>query len=78
MEKLTNLPWVTENKWQNWDWIKVGWTLQYVFFFLYQAALSELRSSMKQQLQSCPFIPSKDPFDHNYTSQNSPFSYFLL
>lgn len=33
---------------------------------------------MKQQLLSCPFIPSKDPFDHNYISQNSPFYYKSL
>lgn len=33
---------------------------------------------MKQQLQSSPFILPKDPFDHNYISQNSPFYYKSL
>lgn len=28
--------------------------------------------------KACPFIPSKDPFDHNYISQNSPFYYKSL
>lgn len=72
------------NKRQNWDWIKFCWTEKYVFFFfsflfvLYQVALSELWSSMKQQLQSYLSILSKDTFDHNYPWQNSPFYYKLL
>lgn len=33
---------------------------------------------MKQQLQSCPFIPSKDPFDYSYIAENSPFCYKSL
>lgn len=83
-EKFTNLSWVTETKWQNWDWIKVCWTEKYVlffpFFFFYTRSLTlyELRSSMKQPLQSYLSISSKDTSDYNYPWQNSPFDYKLL
>lgn len=50
----------------------------FFLFVLYQVALSELWSSMKQQLQSYLSILSKDTFDHNYPWQNSPFYYKLL
>lgn len=91
-EKLTNLPRVTsnsqlvwelmsdcfhpKNKGQNWDWIKVCWTLQCMFFLLYQTGLPQLWSSVKQQLQSFPTISSKEPFDDNHISQN--FFYYKL
>lgn len=32
-EKLTNLSWVTGN--ENWDWIKICWTLMWMFFFFF-------------------------------------------
>lgn len=78
-KELTNLPWVTENKWQYRDWIKVCWTQTVcVLFSIPGCFLWTQWSSMKQQLQHCPSTPSKDPFDHNYISQNSPFYYKLL
>lgn len=77
-EKLTNLSWVTGN--ENWDWIKICWTLMcmFFFFFLYQAALSELWSYRKQQLQRYHSISSKDLFWPQLSLTEFSLFFFLL
>lgn len=77
-EKLTNLSWVTGN--ENWDWIKICWTLMCMFFFFFNTRLLSLNSEVtgsSKYNDTTLYLP-RTSFDHNYLWQNTPFFFILL